>query len=370
MVSLSLLAVALVAAGSVRAEPGLMVGVHDDQIKWRSQPRTILASVESLGLDAMRVTLAWRPGRRNLTARHHHELRRILAAHRRGVRVVVGVYGRAGDAPTTPRAREDYCRFVRNVLVRYSEIRDVLIWHEANSDSFWRTQEPAPENYAALLARCWDVLHSSVVGANVVTSTAASHDPVGFLAAVAASYRASGRTRPLFDTVGHNPYPFYPGEPPAVTHDVYVGQGDHARLVGALDLGFVGTAQPPTPIWYLEDGFQTAVMHPRQALYAGQESVTGVVSAASQAAQLAAALRLAYCQPRVEAFFNFLLVDEPSLGRWQSGLLWADWRRKPAFAAYRSAIAEVRAGTVACASPGVIGRAPLSPSPAPEPVWP
>jgi hypothetical protein len=55
--------------------------------------------------------------------------------------------------------------------------------------------------------------------------------------------------------------------------------------------------------------------------------------------------------------------------RWQSGLLWANWRRKPAFAAYRAAIAEVRAGTVACASPGAIGRPPLSPSPVPERVW-
>jgi hypothetical protein len=139
--------------------------------------------------------------------------------------------------------------------------------------------------------------------------------------------------------------------------------------VGALDLAFAGTAQPHTPIWYLEDGFQTAVTLPRRALYAGQESVTGVVSASSQAAQLATALRLAYCQPRVEAFFNFLLADEPSLGRWQSALLWANWRRKPAFAAYRAAIAEVRAGTVACASPGAIGRPPLSPSPVPERVW-
>ena len=56
------------------------------------------------------------------------------------------------------------------------------------------------------------------------------------------------------------------------------------------------------------------------------------------------------------AFFNFLLVDEPSLGRWQSGLLWADWKRKPAFAAYRAAIAEVRAGAVDCgASSGSTG---------------
>jgi hypothetical protein len=344
----------LAAAGCARAEPGLLVGVHDDQIKWRSNPRVILASVRALGLDAMRVTLNWRPGRRHLTVRDHHELRRAIVAHRHGVRVVLGVYGDAEDAPVTPRTREDYCRFVRNVLLRYSEIRDVVIWNEANSDTFWRPREGAAESYAALLARCWDLLHAAVIGVNVVTTTAANHDPAGFVAAVAAAFRASGRSRPLFDILGHNPYPLYPGELPTALHDVYVGQGDHARLVSALDQSFAGTAQPPAPIWYLEDGFQTTVAASRRSLYAGRESITGAVSGAGQAAQLATALRLAYCQPRVTAFFNFLLVDEPSLGRWQSGLLWADWKRKPAFGAYRAAIAEVRARTVACASSGAI----------------
>ena len=50
------------------------------------------------------------------------------------------------------------------------------------------------------------------------------------------------------------------------------------------------------------------------------------------------------------AYFNFLLVDESLLEGWQSGLLWADWKRKPAFAAYRAAIAEVRRGAVDCAA--------------------
>ena len=56
-VSLSLLVLLLAAVGCARAAPGLLVGVHDDQIKWRSEPKPILASVRSLGLDAMRVTL-------------------------------------------------------------------------------------------------------------------------------------------------------------------------------------------------------------------------------------------------------------------------------------------------------------------------
>jgi hypothetical protein len=340
----------LAAAGPASADSGLLAGVHDDQIKWRTHPKPILASAHALGLDAMRVTLTWTPGRRNLTGRDHIELRRAVAAERQGVHVVLGVYGRAVDAPAGPRGREDYCRFVRNVLLRYSEVRDVVIWNEANSATFWRPREGAPEGYAALLARCWDLLHAAVPDVNIVTTTAASQDPAGFIVAVAASYRASGRIRPLFDTVGHNPYPLYPDEPPTAVHEVYVGQGDHARLVATLDQAFAGTAQPATPIWYLENGFQTAVAGSRRALYAGRESVARALSPADQAEQLAAALRLAYCQPRVEAFFNFLLVDEESLTGWQSGLLWADWKRKPAFDAYRAAIDDVERATVDCAA--------------------
>jgi hypothetical protein len=41
---------------------------------------------------------------------------------------------------------------------------------------------------------------------------------------------------------------------------------------------------------------------------------------------------------------------ETVLGGWQSGLLWADWKRKPAFEAYRAAIAEVRRGAVDCSA--------------------
>ena len=226
---ISLVALVQVAPLSAHAEPGLLVGVHEDQIKWRTRPNTILPAVRAWGSSD--VTLRWRPGRRNPSVRTHHELQRMVAAYRHGVRVVLGVYGRADDAPSTPEEREDYCRYVRNILLRYSEIRDVVIWNEANSDAFWRPDGRAPAAYAALLARCWDLLHSSVPGVNVITTTAASHDPVSFLVAVAEAYRASGRSRPLFDTVGHNPYPLYPDEVPDALHDNYVGQGDHARLV-------------------------------------------------------------------------------------------------------------------------------------------
>ena len=347
--SLSLLAL-LAGAGSARAGTDLLIGVHDDSIKWTERPAPILGAMQTLGLGGMRMTFEWRPGKRNLTSPEHDALRRVVSAHRSGVRIVLGVYGRAVDAPRDPTAREDYCRFVRNVVVRYGEIRDVVIWNEANSDTFWQPQENAPAAYAALLARCWDLLHASVPGVNVLTTTASSHDPAAFIRGVGAAYRASGRALPLYDGVGHNPYPLFPGESPTARHDVYIGQGDYDRLVAVLDESFAGTAQPATPVWYLENGFQTTVANRRRAHYTGQENVARTLAPAEQAAQLATALRLASCQPRVIAYFNFLLVDESLLEGWQSGLFWADWKRKPAFAAYRAAIAEVRRGAVDCAA--------------------
>ncbi len=348
--SLSLLTL-LVGSEPARAGTGLVIGVHDDRIKWTERPSPILGTMQALGLGGMRVTLEWRRGKRNLTGPDHDALRRAVAAHHQGVRIVLGVFGRARDAPRQPAAREDYCRFVRNVVVRYGEVRDVVIWNEVNSRTFWQPRDTAPAGYAALLARCWDLLHGAVPGVNVLTSTAPSHDPAVFIREVGAAYRASGRGRPLFDAVGHNPYSLFPGEAPTARHGNHIGQGDYDRLVAVLDESFAGTAQPPAPIWYLENGFQTTTAGKRRRMhYSGRENIARTLDPAKQADQIAAALRLAHCQPRVAAFFNFLLVDERLLGGWQSGLLWADWRRKPAFEAYRAAIAEVRSGSVDCAA--------------------
>jgi hypothetical protein len=347
--SVSLLAL-LGGSGPAHAGSDLLIGVHDDSIKWTERPAPILGAVRALGLGGMRVTLEWRSGKRHLNRQDHNSLRRAVAASRHGVRIVLGVYGRAADAPGRRAAREDYCRFVRNVLLRYSEVRDVVIWNEANSDTFWQPQQDAPEAYAALLARCWDVLHASVPGVTVLTTTASSHDPAAFIRGVGKAYRASGRTRPLFDALGHNPYPLFPGERPSARHEVYIGQGDYDRLVTVLDETFAATHQPAAPIWYLENGFQTTVVDKRRRHYTGRESVVGTLSSTEQAAQLGTALRLARCQPRVAAYFNFLLADEKLLEGWQSGLLWANWKRKPAFDAYRAAIADVRRADVDCAA--------------------
>jgi hypothetical protein len=195
--------------------------------------------------------------------------------------------------------------------------------------------------YEALLATCWDALHAAQPAANVIATSAPHARPGDWYAALGKAYRASGRTQPSFDTVGHNAYPDTSAEPPDARHRHAIDEGDLDRLVRALRKAF-GVVPP---IWYLEDGFQSSGLPP---LYSGVETDRRPVSEDLQAAQLAAAVRLAYCQPGVTGFFNFELRDDASLAGWQSGLLRPDWSPKPAFAAYRQAIAAARAGELDC----------------------
>ena len=65
------------------------------------------------------------------------------------------------------------------------------------------------------------------------------------ISALGAAYRASGRDRPIFDTIGHNPYPNTSAEPPWARHEGgTIGEGDYGKLVTVLRTGFGGTGQP------------------------------------------------------------------------------------------------------------------------------
>jgi hypothetical protein len=167
------------------------------------------------------------------------------------------------------------------------------------------------------------------------------------------AYRSSGRMRRLFDTVGHNAYPETSGESPLARHtNDSIDQGDYDRLLSVLHKAFDGTAQPVpgdqgVTIWYMEDGFQSKVVQARR-LYSGDETDRYAVSEDKQAELLGAAIRLAYCQAFVGAFFNFQLRDETQLSGWQSGLLRADWSAKPAFYAFRDAAVDVAKNRVDC----------------------
>jgi hypothetical protein len=355
-------------APAAQAGTGLVVGVHDDTLKWAWPGWRFIHAYEDLGLGAIRVTLRWRTGAVALDHLEQLYLERVTTSLMRGNRTVLAIYGGAAAAPATPEERDEYCEFVADALRRARSIKDVVIWNEANSPSFWRPQSGAAAAYVELLARCHDLVHERFPHryVNLISSTAPRHDPRAFIQRMGEAYRTSGRTRPLVDTFGHNPYPATSGEPPWAEHpgSRMLGQGDYATLVAALQAAFGGTAQPApgargVTIWYLEDGFETVVPAERSSRYLGREVARGLVQpvaprvrttgvARDQASQLRDAIALAFCQPLVGAFFNFQLVDEERLDGWQSGLLWADGSRKPSFMRFRTALLEVGERKVDC----------------------
>lgn len=306
------------------ASPRLLVGVDDDSLKWTADPVSVVRWQRRLGADAVRVWAPWNGESRPGATRTVELSRAEQAAHH--THVVLAVFGFARDTPRTAAAQRRFCTYAKHALALVPHARAVVVWNEANSPTYWNG---TPAEYERLLARCYDALHRD--GLTILDSTASAHAPEAFLAAVARAYRASGRTRPLVDAFGHNPYPRTSAEPPTATHPPgFLGQGDYARLRRVL--------QPfgEPDVWYLEDGFQSAVPTHLRRHYDGRENVT-TISAAAQAKQLHAAIALAACQPQVRAFFNFELADETRLAGWQSGLVWRGVHRKPAARAFAAA---------------------------------
>ena len=119
--------------------------------------------------------------------------------------MVISVFGKPADAPLDATSRRRYCNFLHYVLVRIP-FRDVAIWNEANSPQFWPRSAGAPA-YEALLAACWRRLHGLRPDVNIISTTAAHHDPAGFMRLLGKTYQQRGRTRPILDTFAHNPYP-------------------------------------------------------------------------------------------------------------------------------------------------------------------
>jgi hypothetical protein len=398
----AVLLAALGAALNVRAAtaaPGLMVGATEDMFKL--EPALAGSVARDLGLRAARVSLHWDSWQTSLKAEDAADLQAAVST---GPRVIVAVYGWHNEAPQDAASRDRYCAYVRDLLVQVPRINDVVIWNEPNISYFWRPQYTAdgesasPAAYEALLARCWDVLHALRPNVSVIApatspwgnddpnnSVVIAHSPVVFIRKLGEAYRASGRTDPIFDTVGHHVYGAAPGERPWRDHPYSrrISQGDLRKLVNLLQEAFGGTRQPvpgmpvngrAAPVWYLESGFETTPPAEKAPLYRNRETTSALPDsvgalpwtvlpdpssqAPDQATQLRDAVRLAYCQPYVEGIFNFLLRDQEDLVYWQSGVLWADRTPKGSYGAYRTVIAEAASGTVDCSLFGAAAGAP------------
>jgi len=376
--------VALAAAAPALGGRGMLIGASDDALKWHTTDAIVVG--QQLSLEAFRVTLRWRAGQTALDQSDVGVLNDVTFRGGAAFRIVLSVYSDSpADAPVTAEERDTYCSFVRNVLRRYPLINDVVIWNEPNLSMFWQPQfdasgqSAAPAAYAALLAECYDALHGVRPEVNVIAPATSrdgndnpwaennvSHSPGNFIRELGLAYRASGRHRPIFDVVGHHPHSLDATERPWKTHaGTAISLADWSKLMDVLREAFAGTPQPipgeGVPIWYLEVGYQTTV--PADKEYFGREN-WGVLppwaggeanvpqpvlsEAPDQGTQLIDAGRLAYCEPYVGAYFNFLLWDDSDLGGWQSGLLWRDGTRKESWEAFERLSGEIRTDRVDC----------------------
>ena len=235
------------------------------------------------------------------------------------------------DVPQAIRDAQDvdaFASWAAGVAREFPEVRRFVVWNEPNLPAFWRGDARL---YAGLLAATTDALHA--VDADIRVSgfgLGPSHRPLDFL-------RAARRAGARMDELSIHPFP--PGNR-ASARAAY-------RLVRRIERVW------PGPLNLDEVGWQAET---RRGGYTGDENVL-TTTEAEQTERYVTFVRLAVRDPRVRSVLIYRLVDEGERRAWQSGLVRADGKRRPAFGALRGYLVGCRpfervpiAGAVACAS--------------------
>jgi hypothetical protein len=358
--------VALLALVLVAAAPAApRFGVAEDATKYADDGGDrLFADFHQVGLTVDRVTVRWDEAHPDVIQEKSFLDRLVPAAVRAGVQLVFQVY------PLHPRAFQGdlderasaFASYVAKVASVYPQVRRFIVLNEPNEAFFLAPQPARGANVSAavaeqVLASTYDALKSvdprlEVIGlslspeANDVTSTS----PVRFLAALGEAYRASGRTKPIMDSLGLHLYPKNAATQDDATRYQWpqTGPNDLGRIEQAFHDAFAGTGQPvfqettqpvgPVAQLVLDEiGWQVAVQPSLRSLYTSRETVP-VTTEARQARIYASLVRKLRCNPAVSDILLFHLIDETDLRRFQSGLERADGSRRPSFTTVANAI--------------------------------
>jgi hypothetical protein len=285
----------------------------------------------------------------------------VAQAHR--IQVVFAIYPlKPTMAPTNPAAADAFCNYAVQVMQRYPYVRKVIIGNEPNQPRFWQpiwngSQPASPAAMEVVLASCYDKLKAfdptlDVIGVGLSprgnddpgASDNSSISPVRWIAALGAAYRASGRTKPLFDEWSWHCYPN------VNTDEVETGYAwpntgcvNAARVKLALWDAFHGTGQPTlagypidttgtdlfgrvSMMFIDETGWQVDTTG--RPGYVNNENVP-VVTEAKQAEDYEKLVHLANCEPTLTAFNIFHEIDESDRTGFQSGVLRVDFSERP-----------------------------------------
>jgi hypothetical protein len=386
-------AAVLIACGLLAAAAGYpaAAGASHSQVTFYEAPRDLLdpahrdgalAQLDSLGVRGIRIVLYWNslaPGansrtRPNFDATDPKNYNwgqtdpTVAAAKQRGWSILLTMSGPvpqwatagARDHTTRPDPQQ-YQQFMTAAGRHFgTQIDFWSIWNEPNHPFFLDPQyvghhQPAsPRIYRGLVQAGVAGLHAAVPGAKVLMGETApvgtGHDvaPLVFLRdtlCLDSHYHRASSCSPLpVDGYAHHAYtttagPFY--KPPK--DDVTIGV--LSRLVGALDRAWHAGAFPHREDIYLtEFGIQSkpnpflGVSLPKQAEY--QEISE----------------HIAWANPRVAAFSQYLLRDDTSISKpgsslhggtvgFQSGLELANGKPKPAYAGFRTPLVVHHSGS-------------------------
>jgi hypothetical protein len=340
----------LASAPPADAAAGVRYGLTDDA--WLMQgPGTLeerLAKLNDLGVRVVRFSLHWDEIAPTAPADATNPedpaydwsdatpvLDGLRTHHIEAVLQLVGTPGWAnGGKPSNyaPTSAATFASFASAAAHEYPWVRKWVIWNEPNQARWLRPTSPALY-VVRLLNPAYTAIHDAIRGAQVAGGGTAPRGSTGGVSPVA-WLSGMHRARARLDAYAHNPYPLDPKrETPlhgGCARCTTITMATLDRLVTLVTRDF-----PRARIWLTEYGYQT---NPPDRLLG--------VSPALQARYASEAAYVAYHTPRVDLLIQFLYRDEPTLARFQSGLVTLGNVPKPAYAAFELPLAETaRTGT-------------------------
>ncbi len=353
---------ALTVTGAASAGP--FFGFAEDATKYADDGgEKLFTEMNKLGTNTNRVAVFWNADAPTTIQDQSFLDRMIPVAQKHNIQIVFAIYpSKPSQSPTTQAAADAFCSYAVQVMQRYTYVKKVIIGNEPNQPRFWQpiwNSDGSPASPAAMevvLASCYDKLKafdSSIddIGVGLsprgnddpTASSNSSISPVRWIAALGKAYRASGRTKPLFDEWSWHCYPN------VNTDEVETGYAwpntgcvNAARVKLALWDAFHGTGQP-VPAGYSaarrtaslfsslktfidETGWQVDTS--TLSGYTNTENVP-TISDAKQAQDYEKLVHIANCEPTLTDFHIFHEIDESDRTGFQSGVLRVDLSERP-----------------------------------------
>lgn len=245
-----------------------------------------------------------------------------------------------------PRGSAFFARFARAAVKRYAKrsVHTWEVWNEPNFAGFWSGPDPA--RYGALLTRTTRAIRRADHSARVLlgglsgaepTWSKGSIGPREFLAAVC----RTGACRRI-GGVAYHPYTY-----PYLASDRTLWGTAWEKIswtTYSLRSVLREAGHPRMPIWLTEDGAPTGGGAITSGALLDLLSTADHVTEARQAQIASDAVRTAAGMPEVAALFWYTDQDDPSASGKEAhfGLRRADGSAKPAWEAFRSAVAATR----------------------------